>query len=216
MEQMSIEIVRFIDKRRTESDDGFVGVRRARRKGEHVILDPVDRRLAAALSRDGRRSAAALAKDLGLSRQAVTERLRDLERRGVIRGYHADLDPRALGLAVSAQIRLTLEGAVARSREGELLRRLEASPLVRSVYRVSGEDCYVCQIVCRRIEDVNGLLRSLQETRAVQSSRTAFVLERVLEKAGLGPVDEALLADPAGGGEGRVRERGRPRAASQK
>jgi DNA-binding Lrp family transcriptional regulator len=166
-----------------------------------VSLDAVGRRLVAALSRDGRRSAAALAKDLKLSRQAVTERLRELERRGVIRGYHADLDPAALGLAVRAQIRLTLEGTVARSREALLLRRLEASPLVRSVYRVSGEDCFVCQVVCRRIEDVNALLLSLQETRALQSSRTAFVLETVLEKGGLGAVEEALLAEHAFGGE---------------
>lgn len=193
-----------------------MGARRVRRKGERVSLDPVDRRLVAALSRDGRRSAAALAKDLGLSRQAVTERLRDLERQGVIRGYHADLDPEALGLAVRAQIRLTLEGTVARSREAELLRLLEASPLVRSVYRVSGEDCFVCHVVCRRIEDVNTLLLSLQETRALQSSRTAFVLETVLEKAVLGAVDEALLADPAVGGESRVRERGSARAVAHR
>ena len=182
--------------------------RKPRRQGERVILDAVGRKLVAALSSDGRRSAAALAKDLGLSRQAVTERLRELERQGVIRGYHADLDPEALGLAVRAQIRLTLEGTIARSRVAELLRRLQASPLVRSVYRVSGEDCFVCQVVCRRIEDVNALLLSLQETRAMQSSRTAFVLEAVLEKGGLGVVDEALLAEPSSRGEIQVREGG--------
>ncbi|HKC12768.1 MAG TPA: AsnC family transcriptional regulator, partial [Vicinamibacteria bacterium] len=60
----------------------------------------MDRRLLLALSRDGRRTAADLAKDLGLSRQAVAERIRDLERREVIRGYRADVDPAALGLAV--------------------------------------------------------------------------------------------------------------------
>jgi DNA-binding Lrp family transcriptional regulator len=186
---------------------------RGRLETERVSLDAVGRKLVAALSRDGRRSAAALAKDLGLSRQAVTERLRELERRGVIRGYHADLDPAALGLAVRAQIRLTLEGTVARSRESELLRRLEASPLVRSVYRVSGEDCFVCQVVCRRIEDVNALLLSLQETRALQSSRTAFVLETVLEKGALGAVDEALLGEQTLGGRIHVREGGPSRAA---
>jgi DNA-binding Lrp family transcriptional regulator len=84
---------------------------------------------------------------------------------------------------------------VARRLQGEVLRRLSASPLVRSVYRVSGEDCFVVQVVCRRIEDVNALLLGLLETRAVQSSRTAFVLETLLEKGGLGPVDEALLSD---------------------
>lgn len=174
--------------------------RRKRRPAGRVSLDPIGRRLLLALSVDGRRSAAALAKDLGLSRQAVAERLRELARRGVIRGYHADLDPAALGLGVRAQIRLALDGSVARSRGREVLRRLAESPLVRSVYRVSGEDCFVAQVVCRRIEDVNALLLSLQETRAVQSSRTAFVLETLLEKGSLGPVEEALLTEEALGG----------------
>ena len=89
----------------------------------------------------------------------------------------------------------------------DVLKQLAASPLVRSVYRVSGEDCFVVQVVCRRIEDVNALLLSLQETRAVQSSRTAFVLETLLDKDGLGPVEEALLVDGEGGGRERVRPR---------
>jgi Lrp/AsnC family leucine-responsive transcriptional regulator len=156
-------------------------------------LDPVDRRLVLALSRDGRRTAADLAKDLGLSRQAVAERIRDLERREVIRGYRADVDPGALGLGVRAQVRLTLDGGASREKEKEVLRRLTGSPLVRSVYRVSGEDCFVAQIQCRRIEDVSALLADLQATRALQSSRTAFVLETLVEKGPLGPVDPALL-----------------------
>jgi Lrp/AsnC family leucine-responsive transcriptional regulator len=179
--------------------------RRPSRAAERPALDRTARRLLLALSRDGRRPASALAKDLGLSRQAVAERLRELERRGVIRGYHAMVDPAALGLDLRAQIRLTVDGAVARRRVADVLKRLYASPLVRSVYRVSGEDCFVVQVVCRRIEDVNALLLSLQETRAVQSSRTAFVLETLLDKGGLGPFDEALLAEDDGG-----RERARP------
>jgi len=179
--------------------------RRKRRAAGHARLDPIGRSLLLALSRDGRRSAAALAKDLGLSRQAIAERLRELTRRGVIRGYHADLDPGALGLGVRAQIRLALDGSVAHSRAREVLRRLAQSPLVRSVYRVSGEDCFLAQVVCRRIEDVNALLLSLQETRAVQSSRTAFVLETLLEKGGLGPIEEALLTQEAPGGQPEAR-----------
>jgi Lrp/AsnC family leucine-responsive transcriptional regulator len=157
-----------------------------------VTLDAVDSRLVEALSRDGRLPAATLAKRLGLSRQAVTERIHDLERRGVIRGYRAEIDPAALGLSVRAQIRLTLDGAAPVAREKEVLRRLTRSPLVRSVYRVSGEDCFVVQVVCRQIEDVTRLLASLQATRTIQSSRTAFVLETVLEKGPLGPVDGIL------------------------
>ena len=170
--------------------------RKGRRGGAagRAVLDDVDRRLVLALSADGRRSAAALAKELALSRQAVTERIRDLERRGVSRGYRADVDPLALGLEVRAQVRITLSGSAPLGREKEVLRRLTANPLVRSVYRVSGEDCFVAQVLCRRIEDVSLLLAELQATRTMQSSRTSFVLETVLEKGALGPVEPSLVA----------------------
>lgn len=160
-------------------------------------LDPTDRRLLLALARDGRRPATDLAKELGLSRQAVTERIRDLERQGVIRGYRAEVDPVALGLTVRAFVHLTLNGAQGPLKEREVLKRLTANPLVRSVHRVSGEDCFVAQVVCRRLEDVAVLLAELQGTRALQSSRTAFVLETVLDKTGLGPLEPALLSEEA-------------------
>ena len=166
-------------------------------------LDATDRGLVLALSRDGRRAAADLAKELGLSRQAVTDRIRDLERRGVIRGYRADIDPAALGLGVRAQVRISLDGRVAREKEQDVLKRLTGHPMVRSVYRVSGEDCFVAEVVCRRIQDVGAILGELQATRAVQSSRTAFVLEAVMEKGLLGPLEPALMEEPEPAGSAR-------------
>jgi Lrp/AsnC family transcriptional regulator, leucine-responsive regulatory protein len=167
-------------------------------------LDATDRRLVVALSRDGRRAAADLAKELGLSRQAVTDRIRDLERRGVIRGYRADVDPAALGLGVRAQVRISLDGSVAHGKERDVLKRLTRHPMVRSVYRVSGEDCFVAEVVCRRIQDVSAILGDLQATRAVQSSRTAFVLEAVMEKGLLGPLEPALVEQDAAPGATRA------------
>lgn len=158
-------------------------------------LDAKGKRLLLALSVDGRQSAAALAKQLGLSRQAVAERIRELERRGVIRGYRADVDPAALGLSIRAQIRITLDGSRGPDKEKEVLRRLRGHALVRSVFRVSGEDCFVAHVVCRRIEDVNALLAELQATRAIQSSRTAFVLETVMDKGAFGPVEAPLVPE---------------------
>jgi DNA-binding Lrp family transcriptional regulator len=169
---------------------------------DSVELDELDRRILVALSQDGRRSAADLAKELGLSRQAVTDRIRSLEESGVIRGYRAEVDARALGLTVRAQVRLTLDGRLPRDKEAEVLRRLNESPLVRSVYRVSGEDCFVVLVVARRIEDVTALLTEVQATRTLQATRTAFVLESVVDKPGLGPIEPALmeLAVPAATG----------------
>lgn len=177
-----------------------------------TTLDSTDRRLVVALSRDGRRAAADLAKELGLSRQAVTDRIRDLERRGVIRGYRADVDPQALGLGVRAQVRISLDGKIAAGREREVLTRLTAHPMVRSVYRVSGEDCFVAEVVCRRIEDVSAILGDLQATRAIQSSRTAFVLEAVMEKGLLGPLEPELVGEQGGAGSHRApkTKKGRP------
>jgi DNA-binding Lrp family transcriptional regulator len=169
--------------------------RKSSSKASADALDSKGRRLLLALSTDGRRSGAALAKQLGLSRQAVAERIRDLERRGVIRGYHADIDPGALGLSIRAHIRLSLEGSRGPDKEKDVLRRLRANALVRSVYRVSGEDCFVVHVACREIEDVNALLSDLQATRAIQSSRTAFVLETVLEKGTFGAVEGPLVPE---------------------
>jgi len=53
----------------------------------------------------------------------------------------------------------------------------------------------VAQVLCRSIEDVNVLLADLQSTRALQSSRTAFVLETVMERGALGAVDSALVGE---------------------
>jgi Lrp/AsnC family leucine-responsive transcriptional regulator len=182
------------------SDNLPVEIDKRRSGTEYPVVKPIDatdRRLVIALSRDGRRAAADLAKELGLSRQAVTDRIRDLERRGVIRGYRADIDPAALGLGVRAQLRISLDGSVARQKERDVLKRLTGHPMVRSVYRVSGEDCFVAEVVCRRIEDVSAILDELKASRAVQSSRTAFVLEAVMEKGLLGPLEPELV----GGGD---------------
>src|SRR6266850_2495318 len=119
-------------------------------RSDRPRLDRTDRALLLALSRDGRRPAADLAKELGLSRQAVTERLRELERRGVVRGYHADIDPIALGLGVRAQLRITLDGK-APQREKDVLRRLTASPLVRCVYLVWGSTYLAIRIAVREV-----------------------------------------------------------------
>lgn len=154
-------------------------------------LDAIDRKLLLALSKDGRRAGSDLARQLGLSRQAVAERIRDLERRGLVRGYSALVDPASLGLGVRAHIRLALDA----KGEKDVLKRLAGNPMVRSVHRVSGEDCFVVQLVCRRIEDVNGVLADLQKTRAVHSSRTAFVLETLIEKGAFGAIEESLLPE---------------------
>ena len=69
-------------------------------------LDPTNRQLIAALQDDARLSLAELGRRVGLTAPAVGERLARLEEAGVIRGYHADVDPRALGYELSVILRI--------------------------------------------------------------------------------------------------------------
>jgi DNA-binding Lrp family transcriptional regulator len=67
-------------------------------------LDPIDRRLLDLLHSDARMSIRALAREVGMSAGAISERLERLESRGVIRGYRVDVDPAALGLGMQVVV----------------------------------------------------------------------------------------------------------------
>ena len=79
-------------------------------------IDPVDRKLLAALIDNARISTAELARTVGLSAPSVAERIRRLEEAGVIEGYTVRINPEALGLPISAWLRIRpVPGALARS-----------------------------------------------------------------------------------------------------
>lgn len=80
--------------------------RRNGRSAEGPLLDATNRRLLAELQANARLTLAELGRRVGLSSPAVTERLARLEREEVILGYHAQLNPRVLGLSLSAVIRV--------------------------------------------------------------------------------------------------------------
>lgn len=84
----------------------------------------------------------ALARRVGMSAPAVTERVQRLERLGVITGYRMEVDPAALGLPVIALVRI-------RPGPGQLPRLTEAirrTSQVVEAYRVTGEDCFVLKV----------------------------------------------------------------------
>jgi Lrp/AsnC family leucine-responsive transcriptional regulator len=105
-------------------------------------LDDIDRRLLAELSRDPRLSKSALARRTGLSTPTASSRVARLERLGVIRGYRLDVDPEALGLAVTAWVRVR-PGPGQVPKVVELARR---TPEVGECHRVTGEDCFVMRV----------------------------------------------------------------------
>jgi Lrp/AsnC family transcriptional regulator, leucine-responsive regulatory protein len=110
-------------------------------------LDPTNRLLIAELQQNGRLSVAELGRRVGLSSPAVAERLGRLEASGTITGYRAEVDPRAVGLPLSAIIRVRPStGQIA--NVADLARE---TPEVVECHRVTGEDCYVMRAHVRDV-----------------------------------------------------------------
>jgi Lrp/AsnC family leucine-responsive transcriptional regulator len=121
---------------------------------ESNLLDDVNRRVLQELQADGRIGMAELGRRIGMSAPAVAERVQRLERAGVIAGYRAEIDPRAVGFPVAAVVRI-------RPAPGQLQRIPEVArdtPEVVECYRITGEDCYLIKLYLRAIDDLEDVL----------------------------------------------------------
>jgi Lrp/AsnC family transcriptional regulator, leucine-responsive regulatory protein len=117
-------------------------------------LDLTDRKIIGELSTDGRISLAELGRRVNLSSPAVTERVQRLERAGVITGYRAEIDPRALGYQLTAIVRV-------KPATGQLPRIPELAleiPEVGECHRITGEDCFFLKVHLRSIEELPAVL----------------------------------------------------------
>lgn len=124
------------------------------RDADDAGLDDTNLRLLSELQADARLSLAELGRRVGLSSPAVAERLQRLERDGVILGYHARLDPRKLGLALSAVIRV--RPAPQQLRNVAAL--AQRTPEVVDCRRITGDDCYVMTAHVRSVEHLEELI----------------------------------------------------------
>jgi Lrp/AsnC family transcriptional regulator, leucine-responsive regulatory protein len=118
------------------------------------LIDAPDLRIIKELQENARLSLAELGRRVGLSAPAVGERLQRLERDGVITGYRADVDPRALGLGLTAVIRVRpAPGQL--ENVADLARR---TPEIVECRRVTGEDCYVATAHLRNVEHLEEVI----------------------------------------------------------
>jgi Lrp/AsnC family transcriptional regulator, leucine-responsive regulatory protein len=112
-----------------------------------AFLDETNLGLVAELQADARLSLAELGRRVGLSSPAVAERLQRLQDAGVIRGYHADIDPAALGYPLSAIIRMR----PAPRQIPKVAELARATPEVVECHRITGEDCFLIKVHLRSV-----------------------------------------------------------------
>jgi Lrp/AsnC family leucine-responsive transcriptional regulator len=117
-------------------------------------LDTTDRSILAELQLDGRLSLAEIGRRVGLSPPAVTDRLRRLEASGTIAGYHAVVDPRALGYALGAIVRVR----PAPRQIPKVADVARETPEVTECHRVTGEDCFFVSVRVRDVEHLEEVI----------------------------------------------------------
>jgi Lrp/AsnC family transcriptional regulator, leucine-responsive regulatory protein len=121
---------------------------------EAKLLDEINLRILKELQENGRLGMAELGRRVSMSAPAVAERVQRLEEAGIIVGYRAEIDPRALGYPVSAVVRI-------RPAPGQLQRIPEVARETAEVgecYRITGEDCYLMRLHLRAIDDLEDVL----------------------------------------------------------
>lgn len=147
----------------------------AEAKGKSA-LDEVDVQILSLLQRDGRITNADLAKAVSLSPPSVLQRVRALEKAGLIRGYHALLDYERLGLRITAMVGITL--ALHQDMAIERFRRaVQDIPEVLECYHVSGDFDFLLKVVVRDMRAYEVFIRErLSRIKGVGQIRTSFVL----------------------------------------
>ncbi|MEU2201126.1 Lrp/AsnC family transcriptional regulator [Isoptericola sp. NPDC019482] len=117
-------------------------------------LDDVDQRLLAALADDARIPNNALAARAGVAPSTALTRVRQLRERGVIRGFHADVDPARTGHPLQAMIAVQMRGA-ARTRLSGYLQRLAELPGVLNVFLLGGAHDFFVHVAAADSDALN-------------------------------------------------------------
>ena len=140
-------------------------------------MEDLDRQIVRLLAADGRRSYTDLAKDTGLSVSALHQRVRRLEKRGVIQGYHAIVNPDEVDLPLTAFVSIKPIDPAAPDDAPDRLAHLAA---IEACHSVAGEESYILKV---RVVSPAALESLLQEIRAAAnvSTRTTVVLSTPYE-----------------------------------
>jgi len=119
-----------------------------------VELDETDREILRILQQDARTPFSEIARRIDMSSATVHDRVNRLEERGVIEGYHASIDPKAVGLGISAIVGLRVE----QGREQDTLTRLSEIDGVQEVHLTTGEWDVMARVYAENADELRELM----------------------------------------------------------
>ncbi|WP_298433394.1 winged helix-turn-helix transcriptional regulator [Ottowia sp.] len=155
-------------------------------------IDRIDRRILDVLQRQGRLPMTELAQEVGLSTSPVTERVRRMERAGIITGYQARVDPAALGRPLLVFVELTLS-----SKSGELFEKLRAEllhePRVLECHLVSGRFDYLIKARLSAMSEYRELLAQILKKIPVPAQSNSYVVMEEIKESLVLPVEPPIV-----------------------
>ncbi len=148
-------------------------------------LDRTDLKILDALQKDGRLTNVELAEKIGLSLSPCWRRLKRLEESGIIAGYQAILDRKALGLGVTAFVRVDIERHTP-AQERRFEEAIADLPEIVSCHVISGEGAFLLTVVCESLEAYSRFaLDTLMALPNVKDTQTSFSLKEVKASSAL-------------------------------
>jgi len=138
-----------------------------------------DARILAILQRDGRRSYAEIGAEVGMAGPSAHERVKKLEARGVISGYAAIVDPRAIGYDILAFSWITQAPG---TTQHDLTGAFASIPEIEECHHITGEADYLIKVRARDTRDLERVLRRVQATPNVFQTETDVVLSSGFER----------------------------------
>ncbi len=150
-------------------------------------MDRVDQQLIALVQDDAQISHEKLGKVVGLSVSAVGERLKKLQKRGVILGWRAEICPQKAGFSVLAFLYVLLSE---RSDEQEFLKGVEKIPEVLECHHITGDWSYLLKIRCKDVQHLEAVLgEKVKKLSSVVRTHTMIALSSPLERSTL-PIED--------------------------
>jgi DNA-binding Lrp family transcriptional regulator len=140
-----------------------------------VELDSIDRALLSELQKDARQTNKALAAKVGVAPSTCLERVRELQARGVIRAFRADVDPAAVGRPMQAILSIQQRPAQGRGAIETLLEHVRQAPETLSVMALTGTTDFIIHVAVRDMDHLRDFVWKLSERREVARLQSSLI-----------------------------------------
>lgn len=143
-------------------------------------IDNIDKQILSILLNNARTSYSDISKAVGLKSPSVIERIKKMEKEGIIKGYYVDIDYQMIGYDIMAFIGLVIDDAGHEEAFKEKISTFDDS--IIECYEVSGDFTLILKVITKNTQTLSNLLKKLKKQPGFQETHTIIVFSKVCEK----------------------------------